>query len=95
MFLLLYLTFLMSYYKQLVKRVLLAAHIHQENKGRQKKEERKRGTKVCCTFLAKTQGANVFCATKACWGSPLCHCSNNNMWFGCAAPVYSGEDDRR
>ena len=43
------------------------------------------------TFLAKKQRANLFCATKACWGSPLCHCSNNNMWFGCTAPVYSGK----
>lgn len=43
------------------------------------------------TFLAKKQRANLFCATKACWGSPLCHCSNNNMWFGCTAPGYSGK----
>lgn len=43
------------------------------------------------TFLAKKPTANLFSATQACWGSPLCHCSNNNMWFGCTAPVYSGK----
>lgn len=53
--------------------------------------EGKKGRELNSTFLAKKPTANLFSATQACWGSPLCHCSNNNMWFGCTAPVYSGK----
>lgn len=54
-------------------------------------KRRKSQRELNSTFLAKKQTTNLLSATKACWGSPLCHCSNNNMWFGCTAPVYSGK----